>query len=237
MTSLDEEAANPSGAKIKEMYFDILNCKGNTRSYEESDNEAAEQKHVRKLNRKRAKELRKQQKKIKDQDARAARGEDNSDEDIPFFMQDASIRAAMRAREAEAKAAKKRKRKEVISSSSDDSSSASKNKKRDKKKKKQKKEKSKKAVKKKTKKSSAESSSELMPTDMRNRPVENTGTFSRPFPRWTSSLATFWDERVLTDTLAHTAGYSSDRALTLWLPRWASRLPARQETLSLAVLF
>lgn len=158
MTSLDEEAANPSGAKIKEMYFDILNCKGNTRSYEESDNEAAEQKHVRKLNRKRAKELRKQQKKIKDQDARAARGEDNSDEDIPFFMQDASIRAAMRAREAEAKAARKRKRKEVISSSSDDSSSASK-KKRNKKKKKQKKEKSKKAVKKKTKKSSAESSS------------------------------------------------------------------------------
>merc|ERR1712065_75302 len=56
-------------------------------------------------------------------------------------------RAAMRAREAEAKAARKGKRKEVISSSSDDSSSASK-KKRNKKKKKQKKEKSKKAVKK-----------------------------------------------------------------------------------------
>ncbi|CAE7500624.1 unnamed protein product [Symbiodinium microadriaticum] len=51
---------------------------GGKRSYEEEANEADEKKHVKKLNKRRAKA--------------------DSDDDIPFFMQDASIKAAMRER-------------------------------------------------------------------------------------------------------------------------------------------
>merc|ERR1711933_573996 len=114
MGSLEEEGSSAAGSKIKELYYDILNCKGTRGSYEEAENEEEEKKHVKKLNKKRAKELRKQQKKMQDQDKRFKNGEDNSDDDIPFFMQDASIRAAQKERALEAaeaakKAAKKRK--------------------------------------------------------------------------------------------------------------------------------
>merc|ERR1712048_961614 len=120
MTSLEEEAdSSAAGTKIKELYYDILNCKGTRTSYAESDNEEEEKKHSKKLDKKRAKNLRKQQKKLELQEKRFAAGEDNSDEDVPFFMQDASIRAAQRERALEAalaakaakKAAKAKKRK------------------------------------------------------------------------------------------------------------------------------
>eukprot|EP00428_Durinskia_dybowskii_P010412 CAMPEP_0170308652 /NCGR_PEP_ID=MMETSP0116_2-20130129/54772_1 /TAXON_ID=400756 /ORGANISM="Durinskia baltica, Strain CSIRO CS-38" /LENGTH=116 /DNA_ID=CAMNT_0010560847 /DNA_START=153 /DNA_END=500 /DNA_ORIENTATION=+ len=98
MASLDEEGNDATAKKVKELYYDILNSKGTKRTYAESDNEEDEKKHVKKLNKRRAKELRKQQKKLEEQDRRFAAGEDNSDDDVPFFMQDASIRAAQRER-------------------------------------------------------------------------------------------------------------------------------------------
>merc|ERR1712146_704891 len=88
-----------------------------------------------KLDKKRAKALRKQHKKLQALDEKN-KGANSSDDDIPFFMQDASIRSAMRAREFQAKEAaleakkatkeakKKRKRKDS-SSGSDDSGSGS----------------------------------------------------------------------------------------------------------------
>ncbi|CAE7727280.1 unnamed protein product [Symbiodinium sp. CCMP2456] len=83
MASLDEEGDNAIGQKVKDMYYEIINGKGGKRSYEEEANEADEKKHVKKLNKRRAKELRKQQKKLQDEMAKA-----DSDDDIPFFMQD-----------------------------------------------------------------------------------------------------------------------------------------------------
>mmetsp|Transcript_64145 Transcript_64145/g.165115 ORF Transcript_64145/g.165115 Transcript_64145/m.165115 type:complete len:159 (-) Transcript_64145:44-520(-) len=157
MGSLEDEGNNAAGTKIKELYFDILNCKGTKTAYAESDHEEEERKHVKKLNKRRAKELRKQQKKLEVQDQRFAKGEDNSDEDVPFFMQDASIRAAMRERALEKQLeAKKRKRKKGSSSSDSDSDSSSEDKKKKKKKDKKKKEKQKN---KKTKKKKSGSSS------------------------------------------------------------------------------
>merc|ERR1719325_494204 len=119
MTSLEEEGGNATGQKIKELYFDILNCKGNTRAYEEAEFAQEERKHTKKLNKRRAKELRKQQKKLKAQEKKFMQGdEDASGDEVPFFLQDASIRAAMRERAAEeAAAAKAAKRKREESSS------------------------------------------------------------------------------------------------------------------------
>merc|ERR1711865_391356 len=94
-----------------------------------------ERKHSKKLDKKRAKALRKQHKKLQGVDAKMARGSD-SDADLPFFMQDASIRAAVKLREAQAKekemdekraakeaakAAKKKRKRNSSSSGSDDS--------------------------------------------------------------------------------------------------------------------
>ncbi|CAE6972442.1 unnamed protein product [Symbiodinium sp. CCMP2592] len=90
MTSLDEEGDNAIGQKVKDMYYEIINGKGGKRSYEEEANEADEKKHVKKLNKRRAKELRKQQKKLQDEMAKA-----DSDDDIPFFMQDTVITFAV----------------------------------------------------------------------------------------------------------------------------------------------
>merc|ERR1712087_1017694 len=98
MGSLEDEGNNVAGQRIKDLYYDILNCKGTRTAYAESDNEEEEKKHSKKLDKKRAKNLRKQQKKLEMQEKRFAAGEDNSDEDVPFFMQDASIRAAQRER-------------------------------------------------------------------------------------------------------------------------------------------
>merc|ERR1711988_140559 len=70
---------------------------GTKGTYEEEANEDMEKKHSKKLDKKRAKALRKQHKKLQELDEKN-KGED-SDSDIPFFMQDASIRSAMRARE------------------------------------------------------------------------------------------------------------------------------------------
>merc|ERR1712107_681014 len=97
---------NAAGQKIKELYYDILNCKHTKNAYEESESGDLERKHVKKLNKRRAKELKRQQKKLKAQEKRFRHGEDNSDEDIPFFMQDASIRAAQVERMREHKALK-----------------------------------------------------------------------------------------------------------------------------------
>eukprot|EP00429_Kryptoperidinium_foliaceum_P033006 CAMPEP_0176171626 /NCGR_PEP_ID=MMETSP0120_2-20121206/87876_1 /TAXON_ID=160619 /ORGANISM="Kryptoperidinium foliaceum, Strain CCMP 1326" /LENGTH=154 /DNA_ID=CAMNT_0017509485 /DNA_START=83 /DNA_END=547 /DNA_ORIENTATION=- len=143
MASLDEEGNSAAAAKVKELYYDILNCKGTKQTYAESDNEEEERKHAKKLNKRRAKELRKQQKKLKMADKRFETGAD-SDEDIPFFMQDASIKAAQKERALEkmlaakaakkaakaAKKGKKRKRSSSSSSSSDDSSDSSSGKKK-----------------------------------------------------------------------------------------------------------
>merc|ERR1711959_404176 len=98
-----------------------------------------EKKHSKKLDKKRAKALRKQHKKLQELDQKHAKGSpDSSDDDIPFFMQDASIRSAMRAREFQAKEekaeakraakeakkeAKKRKRESSSSGSNDSGSS------------------------------------------------------------------------------------------------------------------
>mmetsp|Transcript_115639 Transcript_115639/g.210316 ORF Transcript_115639/g.210316 Transcript_115639/m.210316 type:complete len:1357 (-) Transcript_115639:347-4417(-) len=132
MTDLAEEANSATGQKIRELYYDILNCKGTRGSYEEEGNEDLERKHSKKLDKKRAKALRKQNKKLKAQDDKFMKGEDLSDDDMPFWMQDASIRAAMKAKEFAAqeealrakKEAKKRKRK-ASSSSDEDSDSDS----------------------------------------------------------------------------------------------------------------
>merc|ERR1712010_154427 len=107
----------------------ILNCKGTKGTYQETANEDLEKKHSKKLDKKRAKALRKQHKKLQALDEKNKGN--SSDSDIPFFMQDASIRSAMRAREFQAqedkraakKAAKeaKKKRKNKSSSDSDDS--------------------------------------------------------------------------------------------------------------------
>ncbi|CAL1127742.1 unnamed protein product [Cladocopium goreaui] len=124
MTSLDEEGDNAIGQKVKDMYYEMINGRGGKRSYEEDANEADEKKHVKKLNKRRAKELRKQQKKLQDEMAKA-----DSDDEIPFFMQDASIKAAMRERAME-------EARKNASSSSSSGSSGKKKKKKDKKKKK-----------------------------------------------------------------------------------------------------
>merc|ERR1719262_216610 len=100
MTSLDDEGNTPAAAKIRELYYDILNCKGTKGQYEEETNEDLEKKHSKKLDKKRAKALRKQHKKLQELDEE---NKGDSDDDIPFFMQDASIRAAMRAKQFQAK--------------------------------------------------------------------------------------------------------------------------------------
>eukprot|EP00929_Paragymnodinium_shiwhaense_P069375 TRINITY_DN34998_c1_g2_i1.p1 TRINITY_DN34998_c1_g2~~TRINITY_DN34998_c1_g2_i1.p1 ORF type:complete len:164 (-),score=86.52 TRINITY_DN34998_c1_g2_i1:55-546(-) len=163
MVSLMEESKGTDGSKVKDLYFDILNGKGTATSFQENDlSMEQESKHIKKLNKKRAKALEKQQRKLKAQDA--ANGlEEDSDGEIPFFMQDASIRAAMRDRAEEAKLmaklakkGKKKKKKDSSSSSDDDSSSSEKKKK---KKGKDKKKKDKKKNKKAKKKASSSSSS------------------------------------------------------------------------------
>merc|ERR1719329_396014 len=128
MGSLEDEGNSNTGVKIRELYYDILNSKGTKNVYQEGGhNEDLEKKHSKKLDKKRAKALRKQHKKLQELDEKN-KGND-SDSDIPFFMQDASIRSAMRAREfaemerkeEEKKAAKdaKKKRKRKGSSSDD----------------------------------------------------------------------------------------------------------------------
>eukprot|EP00928_Gymnodinium_smaydae_P087214 TRINITY_DN71515_c0_g1_i1.p1 TRINITY_DN71515_c0_g1~~TRINITY_DN71515_c0_g1_i1.p1 ORF type:complete len:162 (-),score=66.80 TRINITY_DN71515_c0_g1_i1:82-567(-) len=158
-TRLEEEGNTTQGEKIKSLYFDILNSKGTKSSYEEIGNEKDESKHSRKLNKKRAKALRKQQKKLME-------GDKDSDDEIPFYMQDASIKAAMveraleekeKAKQAKKDAKKGKKRK--ASSSSDDSSSSSEKKKKGKKKKDKKKKTKKKSKKKKDSSSSSSGSS------------------------------------------------------------------------------
>lgn len=102
MGSLEDEGDSAVGAKVKELYFDILNCKGTKASYEEEANEVDERKHVKKLNKQRAKNLRKQQKKLEKAEKKFINGElgSDDDDDAAFFMQDASIRAAQREFEA-----------------------------------------------------------------------------------------------------------------------------------------
>merc|ERR1712190_664153 len=94
--------------QIKALYYDVLNHKGTKATYQDSDNEEEEKKHVKKLNKKRAKELRKQQKKLEAKDKGM---QSDSDGELPFFMPDASIVAAQKERALEAKLSKKRKRK------------------------------------------------------------------------------------------------------------------------------
>merc|ERR1712217_942270 len=85
------------------------NNKNTTKAYvEDADNTKREEKHAKKLNKVRAKELRKQQKKLKT--GGRGLGESDSDE-LPFWMQDASIRAAQ-AERAEEEAARKKKKKD-----------------------------------------------------------------------------------------------------------------------------
>merc|ERR1712194_847324 len=108
-TSMAEDADAKERARVKDQYFDILNNKNTTKDYvEDAGSQKREEKHIKKLNKVRAKELRKQQKKLKT----GGRGLGDSDSDeLPFWMQDASIRAAQAERaEEEAMAKKKRKR-------------------------------------------------------------------------------------------------------------------------------
>eukprot|EP00397_Hematodinium_sp_SG-2012_P063517 GEMP01087865.1.p1 GENE.GEMP01087865.1~~GEMP01087865.1.p1 ORF type:complete len:141 (-),score=44.82 GEMP01087865.1:403-825(-) len=133
---------------VKSLYFNILNNKSTKAAYRDSDEEK-EKRHRCQLDKDRDKALKAQRKKLKERDIRdgkIARGEESSDSEIPFFMQDASIRAAKaeklkadkKRKKAEKRALKKvkkkdkkkhkkkdKKRKKKESSSSDSDSSSS----------------------------------------------------------------------------------------------------------------